>query len=123
LSIPRQTRSARPATAVPGTGYRERNGVGLAELTAFELFSEFRERVLSPALAGLPQTRDLVIRCGRAMLAVLRIEGPVGEFHREALGLRITDRLKPDEWQRLLAVLPEAAPAAGPLTLQSGWSG
>jgi hypothetical protein len=92
------------------TGYRERNGVGLADLTAFQLFSEFGEKVLKPALAGLPETRDLVVRCGRAMLTVLKIEGSLGEFHREALGLRLTERLTPDEWQGPLAVQPEAAP-------------
>jgi hypothetical protein len=92
------------------TGYRARNGAGLTELTAFRLFTEFRERVLSPALAGLPETRDLVVRCGQALLAVLTLDHLSAEFHQEALALRITERLTPDEWQRLLAVVPDGAP-------------
>jgi hypothetical protein len=91
------------------TDFRSDLDADMGELSSFELLSVFRDSVLELALRGLPQTVDLVARCGQALAAVLYLDHPAGELYREALALRIGGTLDQLDMDRLVTIVPALA--------------
>lgn len=82
-----------------------------SELSPYRLCSALRDQVLTPALHGSRQDPELVAQCARALAEIWKIPEPDGAFYREAVKLRILDRLDAADRQHLLTLEPTLAGA------------
>jgi len=75
-------------------------------MSPYELFSEFRTRLLEPALANLPESAELLDRSARFLLAVSKLSSDPQNIYRDALAVRVFEHLDKPQTDALLGRYP-----------------
>ena len=68
-------------------------GIDTGELSAYELYSLFREDLLEPVLADLPRAKEKLQVCCEFLLQAESIDRNEDGYYRSALYIRVVDRL------------------------------